>query len=162
MKEFLEAGTIVNTHGIRGEVRLLCCTDSPDFLLPLKRVFIDGQPMKIQTARVHKSFLLLTLEGVESVNDAMRLKNKTVQFCREDIPLDEGQFFYDDLVGLAVKDAADGALLGEIAAVLPNPAHSILQVRGEREFLIPDVPFFVLEKNLDEGYVLVRLIEGLF
>lgn len=160
MKQFLEAGTIVNTHGIRGEVRLLAATDSPDFLLQLKTVYMDGAPWKVKASRVHKSFLLMELEGVEDINAAMKLKGKKVQFDREDVKLEPGAYFLDDLVGLAVQTETEEAL-GVISQVLRNPTHDVLVVQGEREILIPDVPAFVLNKNWSDGIITVRLIEGM-
>lgn len=160
MRRFLEAGTIVNTHGVRGEVRLLTDTDSPDFLLPVKHLYIDEKPWKVKASRVHKSFLLVLFEGVEDVNAAMRLKGKRVQFDREEIQLDDGAYFLDDLIGLTVQDAS-GTQIGVITSVLRNPTHDVLVIQGEREILVPDVPVFVLEKNRDAGYVTVALIEGM-
>ena len=77
-KQFLEAGKIINTHGIRGEVKIDPWTDAPEFFRKIKTLYIDGSPVKIVSARVHKSFVIASLEGVADMDSALRLKNKLV------------------------------------------------------------------------------------
>ena len=159
---YLEAGKIVNTHGIAGEVKILPWADEPAFLLDFDTVYIDGQPVKVRGARVHKNCVLVKLEGVEDVNAAMRLLDKVVCIDREDVDLEEGAFFLADLMGLEVRDAENGAVLGQIHDVLTLPASNVYVVKGgEREHMIPAVPEFIVETNVDGGYLLVRLIEGM-
>ena len=163
MKErYLEAGKIVNTHGIAGEVKILPWADDPDFLLDFDTLYIDGQPVRLLAARVHKNCVLARLEGVSNVNDAMRLRDKIVYIDREDVELEEGAFFLADLMGLEVRNADTGEVLGTIADVLTPPASNIYVVKGgAQEHMIPAVPEFVVETNVDEGYLRVRLIEGM-
>ena len=163
MKErYLEAGKIVNTHGIAGEVKILPWADSPDFLLDFDTLYIDGKPVRLLSGRVHKNCVLARLEGVEDVNAAMRLRDKIVSIDREDVELEEGAFFLADLMGLEVRDADTGAVLGRIEDILTPPAHNVYVVRGgEREHLIPAVPAFIEETNVDDGFLRVRLIEGM-
>lgn len=159
---YLEAGKIVNTHGIAGEVKILPWADEPAFLLQFETVYIDEQPVKVRSARVHKNCVLAKLEGVEDVNAAMRLRDKVVCIDREDADLEEGAFFLADLMGLEVRDAGSGAVLGQIDDVLTLPASNVYVVKGgAREHMIPAVPEFIAETNVDEGYLLVRLIEGM-
>ena len=163
MKErFLEAGKIVNTHGIAGEVKILPWADSPDFLLDFNTVYIDGRPVALLSARVHKNCVLARLEGVEDVNAAMRLRDKTVCIDRKDVELEEGAFFLADIMGLEVRDADTGTVLGKIADILTPPASNVYVVKGgETEHMIPAVPEFIVETNVDEGFIRVRLIEGM-
>ncbi len=159
---FLETGEIVNTHGVRGEVKIMPWADSPEFLCQFKTLYIDGQPVKVLSARVHKNMVLAALEGVGTVERAMKLKGKVVSIDREDASLPDGSFFLADLMGLAVLDAATGKELGTIEDVLTPPAHNVYVVQGEGgEYLIPAVPEFIVETNLDEGYLKVNLIEGM-
>ena len=163
MKErYLETGKIVNTHGIAGEVKILPWADSPDFLLGFDTVYIDGNPVRLLSARVHKNCVLARLEGVDDVNAAMRLRDKIVSIDREDVELEEGAFFLADIMGLEVRDADTGAVLGQIADILTPPASNVYVVKGgPAEHMIPAVPEFVVETNVDEGYIRVRLIEGM-
>ena len=161
-KQFLEAGKIVNTHGVHGEVKIVPWADSPTFLQQIPRIFIDEKPVKILSARVHKQFLIAKLDGITNVNDAIALKNKVVWISREDIQLPEGNFFIQDILGLPVLEE-DGTALGTLKEILPNPSGDIYVIADENgaERLIPDVPAFIVEKNLVAGHIKVRLIEGL-
>ena len=159
---YLEAGKIVNTHGIAGEVQIMPWADDPDFLLNFKTLYLDGKPIHIRSARVHKNAVLMKLDGVDDINEAMRLKNKVVSIDREDATLEEGSFFLADLYGLEVRDADSGEVLGTISDVLTPPANNVYIVKGtKREYMIPAVPEFIVETNVDEGYLLVHLIEGM-
>ena len=159
---YLEAGKIVNTHGIAGEVKILPWADGPDFLLDFDTLYIDGKPIALLAARVHKNCVLAKLDGIHDINDAMKLKNKVVCIDREDVDLEEGAFFLADLTGLEVRDADSGQVLGTIHEVLTPPASNVYVVRGgEREHMIPAVEEFIVETNVEEGYLLVRLIEGM-
>lgn len=161
-KPYLEAGKIVNTHGIAGEVKVIPWCDGPDFLLDFDTFYIDGKPVSVRSARVHKQNVLLTLEGIDTINDAMRLKDKILLIDRADVMLPEGRNFLVDLFGLEVREADSGKVLGTVADILTPPAHEIYVVRGgEREYMIPAVDAFVLETNVEEGYLSVRLIEGM-
>ena len=161
-KQFLEAGKIVNTHGIRGEVKITPWADSPAFLQQFATLYIDEKPVKLLSARVHKSFLIAGLEGVENVNEAMALKNKMVFIDRADANLPPGDFFIQDILGLPVIEES-GEAFGTLKEILPRPGGDIYLILQEdgTERLIPDVPAFILEKNLEAGFIRVRLIEGL-
>ena len=147
---YLEAGKIVNTHGIAGEVKILPWADDPAFLLDFDTLYIDGQPVSLLGARVHKNCVLA------------KLKNKVVFIDREDAELEEGAFFLADLMGLEVRDADSGEVLGQIADILTPPASNVYVVTGgKQDHMIPAVPEFIVETNIDEGYLRVRLIEGM-
>ena len=157
----LEAGRIVNTHGIQGEVKIVPWCDTPQFLCGFSTLYLDGKPVEVLSARVHKGNVLARLVGYSTVNDAMLLKNKVVFIHREDAALPEGHFFLADLIGARVLDADSGEELGTLAEVLSPAGQQIYVVRGKREILIPAVEQFVVETNVDQGYIRVRLIEGL-
>lgn len=159
-ERYLEAGQIVNTHGIRGEVKIMPWVDSAEFLQRFKTVYINGVGVKVRSSRVHKGCLIALLEGVEDVNAAMALKNKTVYIDRRDARLPKGRFFIADILG-ARAVTEDGAQVGTVADVMEMPAQNILVVRGEREILIPMVDEFVPDIDVENGVVTVRLIEGM-
>lgn len=160
--QFLEAGQIVNTHGVQGEVKIVPWCDSPEFLCGFDTFYIDGAPVKVRAARVHKTSVLARLEGVDDVNDAMRLKNRVIHIDRSGVVLPEGRHFIADLIGLTVLDDDTGAALGTIAEVLTPPAHEVYVVQGEgKRYMIPAVDAFLRGTNVDEGWVRVNLIEGM-
>ena len=159
--DYILAGRIVGAHGIRGEVRVQPRDGDPAFLTRFRTFYLDGRPVIPTAGRVHKSFLLLKLPGVEDMNAALDLKGKDLYIRREDAHLPEGQWFDDELLGLSVVDEA-GAPLGELTAVENYPAHRVYTVRGEREYLIPAVPgAFVLDIDMDANRMTVRVWEGL-
>lgn len=159
---FLEAGQIVNTHGVRGEVKIVPWADSPAFLAGFETLYLDGgKPLRVETARVHKSAVLVKFSGVDTVEAAMALKGKTVSIAREDAKLEPGAFFLADLAGLAVRDEA-GNGIGTLTEVLTPPAHNVYVVQGPGgEHMIPAVPEFVKKVDLDKGEIVVSLIEGM-
>lgn len=160
--QFLEAGQIVNTHGIQGEVKIVPWCDSPEILCGFTTFYIDGAPVKVLSARAHKTNVLAVLEGVENVNAAMRLKNKIIEIDRTGLALPEGRHFIADLIGITVIDDDSGEELGIIDDVLTPPAHEVYVVKGkDKEYLIPAVDAFLRGTDLDEGWVRVHLIEGM-
>ena len=159
---YLEAGKIVNTHGIAGEVKIIPWADDPAFLLDFETFYIDSQPVKVLAARVHKSSILVKLKGIDTVNEAARLRDKVVWIDREDAHLPDGRHFLADLLGLEVRDTNTGEVLGTVSDILTPPAHNVYVVKdGRQEHMIPAVDEFVLETNIEEGYLRVRLIEGM-
>ena len=160
MKEYLDCGQIVNTHGVRGEVRIVPWADSPDFLCQFSTLYIDGAPRRVLSGRVHKGSVIAKLDGVDTVEEAMLLRDKTVQIRRADAKLRSGTFFMADIIGLDVVDE-DGRKLGTLKEVLSPSVQQVYVIEGEREIMIPAVPEFILETNIDGGYLKVRLIEGM-
>ena len=159
MKEFLDCGQIVNTHGVRGEVRIVPWADSPDFLCQFSTLYIDGASRQVLSSRVHKGSVIAKLDGVDTVDEAMLLRDKIVQIRRSDAKLPEGSFFLADIIGLNVVDE-EGKTLGTLKEVLTPSVQQVYVIEGEREILIPAVPEFILETNIEDGYLKVRLIEG--
>ena len=160
MNEFLDCGQIVNTHGIHGEVRIVPWADSPEFLRGFSTLYADGTSIRVTSSRVHKGSVIAKLDGVDTVEQAMILKGKTVQIRRTDAKLPEGSFFLADIIGLPVVDES-GQKLGVLREVLSPSVQQVYVVDGEREIMIPAVPEFILETNIAGGYIKVRLIEGL-
>ena len=160
--KFLEAGEIVNTHGVRGEVKIMPWADSPEFLCQFDTFYLDGQPLRPTANHVHKSFVLLKLPGVDDMNAALALKGKTLSIRRADAPLKEGEYFDQDLLGLQVYRCENGELLGELVAVDSYPASKVYTVKGEKEYLIPAIPeVFIRSVDLDANRMEVHLLEGM-
>lgn len=155
--QFLDAGEIVTTHGVRGEVKVLPWGDGPDFLLDFKRVRIREKEYAVEGCRVQKTCNLLKLKGIDTVEAAQALRGKTVQVYREDAP--EDAVFVAELIGVRV--IADGVEIGKITDVLDYPANKVYVVEGEHSYMIPAVKQFVLSIDVDAEIMEVRMIEGM-
>ena len=158
-KQFLDAGQIVTTHGVRGTVKVLPWADGPEFLCLFERIYLNGQEYEVESCSVQKTCALLKLAGIDTVEAAQALRNLVVRVNREDVELEEGTVFIADLLGLPVY--VDRQEIGKVADVMTMPGNDVYIVKGEHEYMIPAVKEFVLETNVDEGFVKVKLIEGM-
>ena len=164
LKQYLEVGKITNTHGVMGEVKVQPWGDSPEFLCRFNTLYVDEAhiPYKVERARPNKNMVILKLEGITDMNGALAMRNAILYIDRKDAKLPEGSFFLADIEGLEARDAQTGAVLGKIAEVLTLPASNVYGIRGgEREIMIPAVPAFVAETNVEEGFIRINMIEGI-
>ena len=155
--QFLEAGEIVTTHGVRGEVKVLPWGDSPEFLMEFHRVRIGGVEYKVESCRIQKTCNLVKLKGVDTMEAAQAMHGKTVEVYREDAP--EGLIFAAELIGMRVQ--AQGTEIGVITDVLDYPGNKVYVVKGEFEYMIPAVKEFIVSTDLDANVMRVKLIEGM-
>ncbi|MBE6552858.1 MAG: 16S rRNA processing protein RimM [Ruminococcaceae bacterium] len=163
-KTHLECGKIINTHGFRGTVKLESWCDAPEVLAGLDTIwFVQGneyRPCRVLRASVFKQFVLMDLEGIDSEERANALRNTVVWAARADLPLEAGDFFIVDLLGLPVIHADSGEFLGELTDI-KSGATDLYTVRTEKgDFLVPAVPEFVVKIDPDKA-VYVRPIPGL-
>ena len=154
---YIEAGEIVTIHGVRGEVKVLSWLDSPEMLCEFDRCRIDGREYIMDTVRVQKTCNLVKLRGVDTMEDAQKLRGKTMELYREDIS--DELIFAAELVDVEVF--ADGACIGKIKEVLDYPGNSVYVVQGEREYLIPAVKEFILSTDLEKNQMQVKLLKGM-
>ena len=158
--EFIDAGEIVTTHGVRGEVKVLTWLDSPEMLCEFDRCRIDKKEYAIESCRVQKTCNLLKLRGIDTMEFAQTFRGKTVQLYRDDIADDV--IFGAELLGMNVL--ADGVKIGEITDVLDYPGNSVYVVGNAQRkdaYMIPAVKEFVLSTDLFENVMCVKLIEGM-
>ena len=162
-QQYLELGKVVNTHGIRGEIKIQPWCDDPNLFDQLSYFYIDGVRYEIKKNRLHKNCEIVLVEGITNINQAELLKNKIVTIEREMLgALPEGTYYIADLIGLSVR-TKDGQTLGNIADVLKTGSNDvyILDKPKEKPILIPVIDQVVKEVNIDGGFVTVELMEGL-
>ena len=164
--QYLECGKIVNTHGVRGAVKLEAWCDFPETLADLEYIFIknggDFVRKKVISASVQKRHVIALIEGVNDVDTAAAMKDTVVYAHRDDIPLEDGDYFIIDLVGLPVIDADSGVEYGTVSDVFNAGASDIYTVKtADGERMIPAVPEFIVSIELEKG-IFVRPIEGMF
>ena len=155
--QYIKAGEIVTTHGVRGEVKVLPWVDSPEVLCEFDRCRIDGKEYTMDQVRVQKTCNLVKLQGVDTMEAAQALRGKIIELYREDI--DDEVIFADELKGVEVF--ADGNCIGKIVDVLDYPGNSVYVLKGQYEYMIPDVNHFVLSTDVEANRMEVRLIEGM-
>ena len=155
--QFIEAGEIVTTHGVKGEVKVLPWVDSPETLSEFDRCRIDGVEYTIESCRIQKTCNLVKLTGVDTMEAAQAMRGKIIQLYREDI--DEEVIFAAELIGMQVL--CDGSELGKITDVLDYPGNSVYVVKGKHEYMIPAVKEFILSTDMDANVMQVKIIEGM-
>ncbi len=158
---YVEVGQIVNTHGVRGELKVQPWCDYPEQFLDFETLYLDGQPIKPLTIRIHKNNVLLTLPGINDMDAALHLKNKVLSVHRDEIELPEGHYLNAELMGMCVVDAATGDEIGTIKDVLIYPANNVLVIKGKKEYLIPAVPSVIEKTDLDTNTMTIHLMKGM-
>lgn len=166
-KAFLEAGKVVGTHGVRGELRVEPWCDSPSFLAERGTLYWDAsgtRPVHVRSARVHKSLVLLSLEGVDSLETADTLRGRVLYLARADVQLPPGRFFIQDLLGLSVFDADTGTCYGTLTDVFETGANDVYEVTGSdgKKYLLPAIPDVLVDTDIETGRMEIRPIRGIF
>lgn len=166
MKRFLEAGKIVRSHGVRGELVLEPWADSAEFLLDAGELYFDGagqRPAGVLARRVHKGRLLLTLKNIATVEQADALRGRVLYLDRNSVALPEGSFFLQDLIGLRAVDGITGQAYGVLEEVIPTPANHVYRiVNGGREYLFPAVKHMIKRTDPEAGVIELLPIPGIF
>lgn len=163
--QFLECGKIINTHGVRGGIKLESWCDTPADLASLKKVYLkEGSEYvyhKVKKASVFKQFVLFELEGINNIDVAEKLKNRVIFADRDDISIDDDAFFLADIIGLPVFDILSGEKIGTLSDVMNLGASDLYEIKTENgKKLIPAVDEFIKEVDLEKG-IFVSLIEGM-
>lgn len=164
-KQFLEAGQIVNTHGVTGEVKVQSWCDTPDVLAGFDTLYFSpAEPVAIRRAYVHKGCVIMRLEGVDTCEAADALRGRVLYLNRNEVELPDDLVFIQDMIGLTVYDERTQSVIGTLKEVLTsNPAHDMYVVSraGAADVLIPACAPFLIRVDVDGGQITVRTIEGL-
>jgi len=151
-------GKLVNTHGIKGEVRIKSDIDYKEIIFKKgNNLYIDKQPLKINSYRVHKGFDMVTFEGINDINEVLKYKGKNVFINKEE--LDEDIIFNEELIGYEVYN---DKYLGKVVKLMKNKLYDILVIKkNEIENLIPNIEEFVIKIDSKEKKIYIKEIEGL-
>ena len=161
--EKIKIGKIVNTVGLKGEVKVYNYSDSIEIYETIESIYVEDRLTVIENVRAQKNMVILKLEGADDRNAAEALRGKELYITEDDLPeLPEGQYYVRDLIGMSVTEE-DGNMLGHITDVLQNTAQDIFEVESEngKKLLIPKVDQFVLDIDAEKREITVRLIEGM-
>ena len=163
--EKIKIGKIVNAVALKGEVKVYSYSDYKERFEEIDRVILsDGREFKIENVRYQQQMVILKLSGVNDRNGAEALKTKDVYITEEDLlELPSDTFYIRDLVGLTVKDADSGAILGKLKEVLQPSSQDVyvVELAAGGQMMVPAVSAFIREISLQEGIISVHLIEGM-
>ncbi len=164
MKQFLEIGQIVGVHALKGDVRVDPWCDSPDFLCEFDELYDSKQNIiEIESSRVQKNIVVMKIKGINTPEDAAKQRGKVLYINRDDVELEKGTYFVQDLIGLSVEDADSGVVYGKLTDVTNTGANDIYTVKnGEKEYLIPAIPDVIEKTDIEGGKLLIHVIDGLF
>lgn len=169
MPEFFNVGKIVNTHGVRGEVKVISTTDFPDeryakgSTLYIKPDTKQMEKLIVASHRLHKNFHLLTFEGYHNINEVEKFKGEMLKISEDQlVDLEEDEFYYHEIIGCQVF-TEDGTMLGKLKEILSPGANDVWVVQrpGEKDLLLPYIDQVVKEVDVQSKKVIVHLMEGL-
>jgi len=163
MEDYIYVGKIVNTHGLKGEIRILSDFDYKDkVFVPGMTIYIGRKKEKeeIVTYRHHKNFEMITMKGYSDIDEVLRYKGLYVYVDRADLNLASDEYLDSDYIDLDVK--VDGNIIGKVEDVRDTGNNKLLVIKTDREVLIPLQKEFVKEVNLNDKYVVIEPIKGMF
>ena len=166
IKEYLELGQIVGTHGVRGEMRFNPWADSPAFAAKFKTLYSDAsgaQSVKV-ISRVHGNVVLMKMDGIDTVEKAAAMKNKILFMKRSDANLPEGTWFVQELIGCQVFDADNGEHYGVLSDVSETGANDVWHIQdvNGKEYLLPAIKQVIVETDVAANKILIRPMKGIF
>lgn len=169
MTEYLNVGKIVNTHGIRGEVRVISQTDfaleryQPGKMLVLFRENQAPLTLTIDTYRRHKNFDLLSFKGYPSINQVESFRDGILKVAKEDrVELAENEFYYYEIIGAEVV-TEEGKVIGKVKEILSPGANDVwvVQRKGKKDALLPYIDSVIKEVDVAAQKIIVEIPEGL-
>lgn len=165
MEQYLEIGKVVSTHGLRGELRVDPWCDSPQFLCQFKTLYLKKGETKLSvSSRPHKTIAIVKAKGIDTIEEAEKLRGRVLYINRSDARLAPGEYFIQDLMGLDVIDIDTSKSYGKITDVLKTGANDVYQVTDEKkkDYLIPVIDDVVKEIDISGGKVLIKPLKGIF
>ena len=164
-KEFLEIGKFVGTHGVRGMVRIQPWSDDGEFLTQFKKFYLENGKTKIEMSKItpHGNVVIAQVKGIDSIEEAEKLRNQVLYIKRDDAHLPEGRYFVSEIIGSSVYDADTNALLGTLSDVSPTGANDVWHIKsGDKEYLLPAIPDVIVDVDINNDKVIVRPLKGIF
>lgn len=159
MREFITIGQIINTHGLNGELKVYPLTDDIRRFRKLKEVYINNGLRKIVWCKLQADKVILKVEGIDTIEEAQKLKNIYVEVKRENaVELTEGEFFIADIIGCTVYDE-NKIEIGTVFDVIQTPSNDVYWVKGKNEILIPALKDIVLNISVDKKEVIIKPLE---
>lgn len=166
LKKYLETGKIVAVRGLKGEVKVYPWNDDPEELLDFDVLYLNKgkNALQVEDAWVQGTMVIIKFEGIDTIEQAQELRGKILYLDRDDVELEEGQHFVQDLLGLEVVDADDGHVYGKLTDVTKTGANDVYHITfpDGKIHLIPKIPQVVISVDVEAGRMVIRPLEGLF
>lgn len=166
LKQYLEIGKIVSTHGIRGEIRVQPWCDSPKFLCSFKTLYLKNGEEKVRviSARANKNMAVLLLDGVDNIDKANQLRGSVLYMDRQDAKLEDGVYFIQDIIGMNVYDIDSDVLYGEITDVLKTGKNDVYEITdlNNKKYLIPAIGQVIIKEDIEDRKMYIKPIKGIF
>lgn len=166
MKKYLEVGKIINTHGIKGEMKLDLWCDSIDYLKQFKTLYFDENgenPAELLSVRAQKNNAIIKLSGVNSIDEAEKLKGTVLYSNRDDAEIEEGANYIQDIIGCYVVDYESEREYGRVVDVVNYGASDILEIEnGGKRFYVPVIPDIIMETDIEYQVIRIKAMKGLF
>ena len=166
LKKYLETGKIVTTHGLKGAVKIYPWNDDPEELLDFDRLYLrKGETaLEVEDGWAQGNMVVLKFAGIDTIEQAQKLRGMVLYLDRDDVELEEGQHFVQDLLGMEVVDADDGHVYGKLTDVSKTGANDVYHITSPdgKVHLIPKIPQVVLEINVEQERMVIRPLKGLF
>ena len=156
MGKLFKIGQIVNTHGIKGEVKVYPLTEDVNKFKRLKTVLVDGVEKKILGVKFQKDRVILKIEGIDTMNDAETYKQKYVEIPRGDEPgLPPDTYYVSDLKECTVFDTNEKEL-GRVFDVISTPNNDVYWIKEPKELLIPVLRDIVLSVDIESRKIIIK------
>lgn len=167
-KQMFNVGKIINTHGLRGEVKVHRITDFEDRFDIGAKVYAvkdNSEPIElmISSHRMHKGFDLLRFQGLDSIDDVEHLKGAMLKITKDQLTeLEEGEYYYFEIIGCSVYTTG-GERIGEVKEILSPGANDVWVVKRKegKDVLIPYIEDVVKKVNPDAKEIVIHPMEGL-
>lgn len=162
MQDKFEVGKIVNTFGIKGEVKVNLYTEDISNFKTKSKVYVNDKEMQVENSRLQKNMLILKLKGIDNMNDAENLRGSIIKVDRSKNDLPEGTYYIADLIGLDVY-TEDGNLLGKVTDIYNTGANDIYTVKTQdgKEVLLPAIKDVIKQVDIQNGKIIVHILKGL-
>ena len=153
----IKIGKIVNTHGIKGEIRILSDFEKKDLIFKNGfNIYIGSNHVKevVNTYRIHKEFDMITLVGYSNINEVLKYKGEYVYINRDDLNLDNSEYIMNDLIGMSIIE--NNEVLGKVNDYIYNSSNVLLEIKGDKDFYIPFVKDYIINVDLENKKIMTK------
>ncbi len=166
MKRYLEVAKVVGTHGVKGQLKLKPWCDTQEFLCSFKKLYSkDGEKTyNIISSFPHKNIVVMSISGIDTVDKAEEMRNKILYIDRDEVEMEDGVYFLQDLIGLDVVDADTQKNYGKLSEIFETGANDVYQITSNdnKNYLIPAIDDVIIKIDIENQKMLIRPIKGIF